>query len=328
MANTVDTATDAGAENRTDEGARQKSAREMMMERIDERHEQALADQVQQQTLAPAATTEGEAVLVDDPKRFKLRVQIGEREEERPLDSVLQELQTSQGRLRSLSQRERELAAALAEKDRLLEEQLAAQRDLPATTDEEIESRVAEITKALIEGDEDAAKAALKEIVGKGRQSATPLDETQLVEKVEARLQQKQTQAQLDAVWEDFVTKYPEFREEVDQASGTVRVSEERQYGDYLYEREYKARVATGEISYQQALVDVAEKTRKVFTGQKESTEEPARKDTLSERQERKRQIDQLPVAAGARAAAAADDAGESHADVIKQMRQARGLPV
>lgn len=324
---TVDTATQAGAEHATDEGARPKSAREVMMEHLGERHEQVLAEQTQQQAPAPTVATEGEAVLVDDPKRFKLRVKIGDREEEQSLDAVMNELRSSQGRLRSLSQREKELAAALAEKDRLIEQQLAAQMTASPATDEEIDARAAEIVGAIAEGEEDKAIAALRDVLRKGRQSATPVDATALVGQVKDELAKEQAAAQNATVWETFLADHPEFSEQVDDA-GNVILSEERQYGDFLFERDFKPRIEAGEISYQQALIETAEAVKKTLagkTGQDDANQ--ADKDPFQERQERKRQLDNLPVAAGARSQGAAPATDESHADIIREMRKARGLP-
>jgi hypothetical protein len=321
---TVDTATNPGAEQRTDEeGAqRPKSARETMMEQIDGRHEQALSGQIHQQ--APLSADMEETVLVDDPKRFKLRVKIGDREEERSLDTVMNELQSSQGRLRSLSQRERDLQAALAEKERLLEQQLVAQLAAPETTDDEINARVSEVMNALVEGDEEKGAAALREVLKKGRQAATPIDEKQLVGRVKAELVREQEQTQAAEVWESFVAEHPEFSDQVNSETGNPVLSEERQYGDYVFVRDFEKRVKTGEISYQQALNETAEKVRTVFAKERSTVPQ---KSEIEKRQERKKQLDQLPVAAGARADTAPGEAGESRADIIAQMRKARGLP-
>lgn len=328
MENLSKAATENGAENQVDDGAeRPKTARELMMEQIDERHDQHQAEQVKEQGAAAAAATEGETVLVDDLKRFKVRVKIGDREEERSLDSVMNELQSSQGRLRSSSQSEKELRAALAEKDRLLEEQLAAQMAGTETTDDEIGGRVSEAMAALIEGDEAKATAALLDVIKKGRPAATPLDETQLVDKVKNRLAAEDAVAQQAAVWEAFVSEHPEFREQVDPVTGAVSLSEERQYGDYLFERDFLPKIQAGEISYQEALKQTAEAAGKVFAKSATPTP-PEKKDAFTERSERKRQLDQLPVAAGARNVAASEGAGESQADIIREMRKARGLPV
>lgn len=324
---TVETATDTGAENRTEEGAqRPKTAREEMMERIDERNEQALNDQIQQHAPATEEATEDAAVLVDDPKRFKLRVKTGDGEEERSLDTVVNELQTMQGRMRSFSQREKDLEAALAEKERMLEAQLAAQALIadPEATDEEIDARVSEVMNALVEGDEEKGAAALREILKKGRQSATPVDENQLIGKVKAELKQEREQEQSAQIWESFVAEHPEFREKVDPDTGDSVLSEERKYGDYLFERDYKRRVTAGEISYQEALTQTAEGVRKVFA---EKTPEPQPKNPLEERLERKKQLDQLPVAASSRAPDSLNNAQESTSDVIAEMRKKRGLP-
>lgn len=321
---TVGTATPAGADKQTDQDARVKSARELMMERIDERHEQAISDQLLQPGTEGQAT-DGETIQVDDPKRYAVRVKIGDREEERSLDTVLNELQSSQGRLRSLSQRERELAAALAEKERLLEQQLTQQFSGQAAMDEDVDGRVAEVIKALGDGDPDTAATALRDVL-KGRQTATPVNEAQLVGKLKAELAQEQYRAETMAIWDRFVEENPDFAPQLD-ADGNPVLSEARQYGDFLFERDYRARMEAGEISYQQALIETAEAVRKVLSGKPQGSE-TTKPSMFDERQERKRQLDQLPVAAGARSADQAPGGDESHAEVIRQMRKARGLPV
>jgi hypothetical protein len=329
---TVDTATETGAEEKTEEEApRPKTARETMMEQIDERHDQVLAEQVHQQTPEPAADAEPEAVVVDDPKRFRINIKIGETEEERSLDQVVNELQTSNGRVRSLSSRTKDLEAALAEKDRLLQDQLTAQAQLAdaEATDEDIDARVSEVMNALVEGDEEKGAAALRELLRKGRHEATPVDEKALVGKVRSELAREQEQVQAAQVWTSFVEEFPEFRDQSDAETGEPILSEERKYGDYVFERDFAPKVEAGELSYQEALSQTAEAVRKVFAKPAAPEAEGAvTKDPLEARRERKKQIDQLPVAAGGRVAETKEEAGESASDAIREMRKARGLSV
>lgn len=320
MIDTVNAATDNGAEDSGTPEQRQPSLREQMMAQLEEQHENLVTEQLRRQTPEPTPRdAENGMVLVDDPKRFALKVKIGDREEDRSLDTVVNELHSLQGRVRSLSQRERDLAAALAEKERLLNQQVLAQINTDETTDD-LDARVSTVMSALIEGDEDTATNALRDILKSGRQKATPVDEGQIVGRLKAELQQEQQEQQMASVWESFVAENPEFRPQ-ESDTGEVVLTEERQYGDYLYEREYAKRVEAGEISYQQALIDTAEKVRKVFSAKAEP------RDPFDSRRERKKQLDQLPAASGSRAGGSANAADASPSDVIREMRRARGLP-
>lgn len=334
MAETVDTATGHGAEKKTgeEEVQRPKTARETAMEQIDQDRDAELEEELRQQQETPpaASSTDDEPVTVDDPSRYKVRVKVGDGEEERSLSDVVNELQTSNGRVRSLSTQLKDRDAALAEKDRLLQEQLTAQAQHadPEATDEQIEARVSEVRDALIEGDEEKVTEFLRDVLKKGRQEATPVNEEELVGKVKTELKTEQEQErareEVAKVWESFVEEYPEFQAKEDPETGEPVVTEAREYGDYIFERNYAPKLAAGELSYPEALRKAAEDVRKVFPVQGVETD----KGGLDKRRERKKEIDQLPVAAGARTASAQpESAEENHADTIAEMRKARSLP-
>lgn len=316
---TVDGTTPTGVSDPQDEGQRQPSPREQMMARIEGQLEEQRRDQIHV-PLDPgsAETTDGGAQLVDDPQRFRVRVKVGDREEEKTLDSVLHELATANGRVRAVSKRERELEArerALAER----EQQISAQTATPSATDDDadVDGRIQAAMAALVEGDEEMAASALKSLLKGRREPATPvIDSAAVAAQVKEQLASEQ-------VWDDFVRENPDFREEFD-AEGNPVLSEKRQFGDFIYMRDYASRVASGEISYREALKETAAAVGKAFSPPPAPA--PPAPSGREQREQRKAAIDNLPVAAGARAAGPAAEPDETNASIIAQMRKARGL--
>ncbi len=313
------------------EGAEQRqrpvSQRELALAAIEEKLDQ----QEEQQTAAPAAAapaTTDEKVLVEDPERFRVRVKVGGKDEERSVGQVVAELQTANGRLRQFATREKELEARerdLQERERQIE--LAR---LPSSEEDDaaVDQKIDEAIDAMVDGDRTTAREALKGVLGKGRQEATPpVDETAIISRVKTELsQERQAEEQAAAgskVWDEFLRDNPEFRDETDDQGQPKPHSPLRVQGDYIFERDYAARVQSGELSYREALDKTAEDARQVLSV-------PATKEEKSgkeKRAERKSQIDNLPVAAGARQVVAEEDAEESHGSIIASMRKARGLP-
>lgn len=319
-------ATQQGAGKQTEE--RPKTARQVAQDQIDHDYDDHVEHQILAEDPDPKKTTDDETVLVDDLKRFKVRVKRGDGEEEKGLDSVMNELQTLQGRVRSMTNREKDLQQQLqqmAEKDGQLEQQLAAQRQLETTdNDEDIDASVSVMAAALINGDEDTVAENLRNILKQGRQSkTTPVDEEQIVSKVITKVTTERQQEEGKKVWDAFVKDNAVFQDQFDSESGEKVVTEERKYGDFVYEQNYREKVASGEISYREALEKTAETVGKAFAQQPEAPE----KSELEKRQERKQDIDQLSVAAGVVADHKQSATEESVSDVIADMRKGRGLP-
>lgn len=259
-------------------------------------------------------TTDEQPQVVDDPKRYKVRVKVGEREEEKSLDDVLNDLRTANGRLRVSAQREKELEARQKELDER-EKKLAPPSAEAETGDADVDAQIKAAMSALVDGDEDAAAEALKSVL-KGRRNdpATPqvIDEEAILAKAEQRIEAKRLAEENAKAWGEFVGTSPAFAD---------KTSKERQYGDYLFETKYGPQIAAGEISYREALTKAAEDVTAVFQPQKE--QQPS---SRQQKEERKKAIDNLPVA-GARAVRQPEEV-ETTDDVLAEMRKMRGQPV
>lgn len=303
------------------------SPREMAMANIEERLEHELEGQfVAAPEPAPAAApaaaaaTTAQPVMVEDPQQFLVTVKIEGKEEKKPLSEILagyQKNETASERLRRASEKQKELEARernLLEQERQI--QLAGQLSVETTdTDDGLEQALG----ALAEGDTATAAQALREII-KGRQQQTTPQKINVAD-IAAQVEEK-ISTQND--WNDFLRENPEFREDVD-GQGNPVYTKERQFGDFLFERDYAHRVESGELSYREALNQTAQEVRKVFSpppAAAPSPEQVAREKKL----ERKKSIDHLPVAAGARASGEQQQE-ESRSDVISEMRKSRGLP-
>jgi hypothetical protein len=289
------------------------SNRELMLEqigsRIDgERQEQEVAPVVQtvEVTTEPAGPK-----VVEDPASVMVRVKINGKEEEKPLADVLagyQKNEAASERLRQVAVKEKELSA----KEQELEEiKRQIQLQTAQSSDEDTDEVLRTAVSALVEGDLDTATKALQEAISKGRTPqvvTTPqrVDEDALVDRVEQKLDGKKA-------WGTFLENNPVFADEN---------SRERKYGDFLFETKYDALMRSGEISYQQALIEVAKEVKETLAPP------PPQKTAREVKQERKQSLDVLPIAAGARQAGAVEEKEETHASVISDMRKSRGLPV
>jgi len=331
-------ATRQGADVKTETEERTKTARELAMDGIEERHDEYVDGQIQSQNPEAEETTDDEkAVLVDEPARYKVRVKLGDREEERGLDSVVNELQTLQGRVRSMSGRETSLQAELQklqERSQQLEQQLTAQVQAAVDegttdlSDEDVEARVAEVTRALEDGDEEKVAEFFKDVYkGRQQQPTQTLDEDKIKSKVKTELKSELDKERLTEenakIWNEFVEDNTDFQEQKDPETGETVVSEKRQYGDFVFARDYQDKVVKGEISYREALDETAKAVSKVF----DKPEPEEKKTELEKRQERKQELDQLPVAASVVARGAEETGEEKPAEIIAEMRKARGLP-
>ena len=341
MEGILDEATRTGAEEEEETQERPKSDRERMMEQIDQDYENVLAGQMTDsatpspedekegdETVQPKAT-ETEPVLVDDLKRYRIRVKVGDSEEEKDLETVVNDLRTHQGRVRSMTQREKDLQTQLAAAKEKLEQQLKAQQQVVETTDDDIdiEARVKTVSAALIEGDEETANTVLRELLTKGRQEkATPgVDKNEIISTVKEQLQEESAKSEQARIWAEFAKEHPEFEVKEDPETGQPIVSEQRDYGDIIYARDFLGKVQSGEISYREALEKTAEKVGKMFA--KPAAPQP-QENELEKRQQRKETIDQLPVAAAVAARENAETAEkEDPNSIIAEMRKSRGLP-
>lgn len=291
-----------------DQQDRPLSARELMFEQIGNK----IDDQRQEQVVVPdiAETTDTADKQVATDPQMLVRVKVNGKEEERPLADVLtgyQKNEAASERLRLAAAKEKDLNArelALQAIERQV--QLQSQSSTDGDTDD---SALDMAINALVEGDTETAKKALRDAINKGREPVTTpqaIDEDALIDRIEQKQEGKKA-------WETFLKDNPEFAD--DQ-------SRERQYGDYLFKTKYSPKIEAGEISYHQALFDAADEVKNTFAAP------ISQKTALEIKQERKKALDVLPIASGARQVAAAAEQEETPASILAQMRKGRGLPV
>jgi hypothetical protein len=166
-----------------------------------------------------------------------------------------------------------------------------------------MDSLIQAYNEAIVEGDTAEQNRLMRSIIEVGRPETTQqpvIDEEAIIAKAEARLDNKKA-------WSEFVGSNPAFADEN---------SKQRQYGDYLFDSVYSPLIKAGEISYREALLKTAEDVNSVFV--------PTQPNTRQQKEERKQRIDNLPVAAGARAVQAAAKP-KTPEEVLDEMRRARG---
>lgn len=299
---------------------RPRSQREVMLESIEERVDEQRQGQFHQEAAPDTTRQENQPVVVDDPQQFMVRVKVDGKEELKPLSEVVgsyQKNEVASERLRQASMTRKELEAwenNLKEKERQIE--------LAGTVSEQTDpdDGLNEALGALVEGDTATAAQVIREMVNKGRQQTTPqVDEAAIAARVKEQIAG-------ETEWDRFLRDNPEFREEFDDAGNTI-VTRERQYGDFVFERDFAGRVEKGELSYLEALNATAQEVRKVFSPPPAEVTQETQQTAAQKKLERKKAIDNIPVAAGARAAGAAAEVDETPSDVIANMRKARGLP-
>jgi len=282
--------------------------------------------------------TEPTVQVVDDPARFKVRVKVDGQEKELLVADVVtgyQKNEVASERLRKASERGRELDAR-EEALRNLEAQIKLQTvslsqpsqgaiTVPENGDDlqvQLKSAVSDAFSAMVDGDTEAATKLLVDAIVKGRPVVT--ETTPAIDPQQIAAQVRQT-LNSEQVWDNFVRDNPEFREEYDD-QGTAIVSKQREYGDFIYARDFAPLVERGEISYQEALISTAKSVRDTFSPGIQPPPVPELTGT-EQRQQRKQAIDNIAIAAGARSAGAVEEKEESRAEILSNMRKVRGLP-
>ena len=251
-----------------------------------------------------AAVKLPEVLAEDQLAEVRVKVKVDGVEVEMPLSEVTKGYQKDVVASRRLAQaaEERKKLTAWENELKSREAALVSGDTLSsAVMVEDTDAQIKAAMAALVEGDEVAAAAALKSIIGNGRQETTQpvIDEDAIVAKAETRIENKKA-------WADFVGSNPAFADEA---------SKQRQYGDYLFDSVFSPLVAAGELSYREALMKTADEVNQVFT----PTQTPRQ-----QKEERTSRIDNLPVAAGARAEQAPNKV-RTPEEVLDEMRKARG---
>jgi hypothetical protein len=297
---------DVSSDGSTQDQQRPLTARELMFEQIGNKiDEERQGQEVEGGTIE---TTDQAGKQVVDDLQMLVRVKINGKEEERPLAEVLtgyQKNEAASERLRLAAAKEKDLAG----REKALNDQIQLQGQLSTEADTGDDDDLDQALNAIVEGNTDAAKQALRNAINKGRAPVTTpqaIDEDALAQRIEQKQEVKKD-------WDTFLKANPEFADDK---------SKERQYGDYLFNTKYAPLIEAGEISYHQALLDTANEVKSTLT-------QPAATKTPREiKLERKQSIDSLPIAAGARQTGAAAEQEETHGDIITQMRKGRNLPV
>lgn len=299
------------------------SPRELAMQEITEQINE------QRETREPLVVESGAAVesapvlpdvLAEDQlQQVKVKVKVDGVAMELPLAEVTKGYQKDAVASRRLAEAAEErkrleaLKAELAEKERQLEAQ-GALSTASLADDEDVDAQIAAAVAGLVEGDTDSITALLKKtLVGERQQTTPAIDAAAIAAQVKQDLEAEQAasraQAEGDAAWNDFVASNPEFANED---------SQQRRYGDFLFDSVYGPQIAAGEISYREALTKTAADVAAVF---QPTQQQPS---SRQQKEERKQRIDNLPIASGARAVRQAP-AVESREDVLEDMRRARG---
>lgn len=287
------------------------SDRERAMQEIDAQIAASLPAAEPEQSKSVADDVLPETLADDQLERVRVRVKVDGQVVELPLSEVTKGYQkdaVASRRLAIAAEERKKLDA-----ERALFEQAKQQSAAPSQgTDDagDVDAQIKAAMAALVEGDEDAAAAALKSML-KGRQATTPqiIDEDAVVHKAAALVVQQQGEEARAKDWQEFVAANPVFADQT---------SKQRQYGDYLFNTVYAPKIEAGEISYREALNSAAADASTVFR--------PEPMSSRQQKEERKRAIDNLPVA-GARAARS-QPVDETMDDVLAEMRRSRGQPV
>lgn len=285
------------------------SPRELAMQEISQQlleEQQAAGFGVPDEVREPEPAKLPEVLADDQLASVKVKVKVDGVEVELPLSDVTKGYQKDAVASRRLAQAadERKKLEKWEGELKAREAALISDDSSSSTQTGDTDSQIKAAMAALVEGDEVAAAEALKAILGSGRQETTQqpvIDEDAIIAKAEARLENKKA-------WDDFVGSNPAFADEA---------SKQRQYGDYLFDSVYSPLISSGELSYREALMKTADEVNAVFVQQQAQT-------PRQQKEERKRGIDNLPVAAGARAAGNTTQP-KTVEDTLDEMRRARG---
>lgn len=277
-----------------------------------------LAGQGQEPAAAASAPVLPERLADEQLNATKVQVKIDGEVVELPLSEVVKGYQkdaVASRRLAQAAEERKRLEQERAEWERMRQAQPQGKGpqteggDAPSAEDD-VDAQIRVAMAALTEGDEDAAAAALKALLGRG--NATPqIDEEALAAKAAERIEAKQAEKDRAETWDKFVSDNPRFADQN---------SKERQYGDYLFNTLYGPQWQAGEISYREALEKCAVDVDTVFKA-------PVSQDPKPNKAARKESLDSLPVASGARAAQPVQQS-ETVDDVIMEMMRGRGQPV
>lgn len=237
---------------------------------------------------------------------LRVKVKVDGVEQELPISEVVKGYQVSTAANRRMQEAAEMRKAVEAEKAALLAQQ--GQRQM--SQGEPVE--VSRFVDALSEGDADAATEILQGLIAKPA-AAPQIDETAIVERVQQQFETRQA-------WADFVRENPSFADRTDEQGNPAEPTQERQYGDFLFATKYGPLVEQGQLSYREALNRTAADVTQVFT-------RPDGKQVVRPQAEARRQgLDHIPTATGRAQLPPDGSKVKSPAEIIADMRRARGL--
>lgn len=294
--------------------------RNAALEAIAEKHEAAVEDELRAAGLldepdqvAIQTETPAETPPETPPKTFKTKIDGVEQDvTEEELIRGYQKNSTASKRLEEAAARQKELDAREAELRRL-EEQLKTQTqpakaaEEPAPVDDDVAQQFLD---AVYEGDSSKAKMLLGKLRLAGRDTATPAPVVDLDGIATAAAARAKEALTAEAAMDNFKKDFQDI------------VSEPRlaKVADGFFEEEIRNR------PFAEALVEAGKRTREWLAEITPKTAEVPSNSRPSV-QAKKETIDNLPSQSSV-SGAANDEPDESPADVIRNMRKARGLPV
>lgn len=309
---------DAGAGDDTaDQNDPPKSKRELAMDLVTANRLRDLEEETGQTLIAPEDSEEGKPA---EPRAAKRRVKVDGQDLDVSDEELVREYQkgrTADRRLEqaALARKELEAESARLAAERVEIERLKGQPAAAASGDNDSQATPIgddtgdrTIYEALVSGDEDEALKAIKKL-REGRPEGSTPKTAEIAAQVRQQIAWDEAQAKFSEDYQDIVAD-PLLREIASNTLiETLKTSES--YGQAFREAGNRTRAwvrSAGGGSPQ--------------AGGAGAPADPGR----AEKEARKGRIDN-PTAIGARAAGKPQEQAETPRDVIKQMREARGLP-
>ncbi|MGH8472747.1 MAG: hypothetical protein ACREVJ_09915, partial [Gammaproteobacteria bacterium] len=305
----------AGADSSPAPDEERKSRRGLALEAINANRIRELETETGQVLIPADAGASQEPEQADSSKR---RVKVDGEDIEVTDDELVREYQkgrTADRRLEQAAQARKDLeaeraqiAAERAELERMRAQPQAAAGDAEggsqATPIDDADNRT--IYEALVSGDEEAALNAIKQLRSGRPEAAT--NATEIASQVRRQIAWEAAQGKFTNEYQDIIAD-PLLREiAANTLTETLKTAK----------------------SYDQAFQEAGDRTRAWVRGvggtQQDAVGQPPTDPGLADKQTRKERIDN-PTAINARAAGKPQEQAETPRDVIKQMRESRGLP-
>ena len=311
-----------GSEEQADEQQPVLSERERVLQEIDEEMVNVQQPLIDGQEPEDSGEEDQQLPAETEEKPQMVKVKVDGVEKEMPIDEVIRGYQKDSAaskRLQEAAEKERELQKQREELEQLQAQMQTGQGKEPENSqpsdnsdDDEYDQLLSDTMYAVTVGDDEEAKVHMKELL-KRRDEGTATQKATVdavAQEVEERLEAKRAEREQESAFKSFLEANPTFADVS---------SPQRKYGDYLFQTELAGKIEAGELSYQEALNQAAAEASRIYgPGEVESAEAET-----SSKAERKKAIDNVPVAGGRATAAAKPQ--ETTDDVISEMRKMRG---